>query len=232
MTIETLVACWGASGEWHSVNPPVTELEIKAAETKIGALLPPPLREVYRLFNGGTSFEMDFLSLEPTPLDDDDRGLTNANEKSIEWGWRLPQEIRLFASSGAGEDYGIWLSETSNPIFNHPIIEVGMLPEAEGCMGVVGTNLTSYLRGRAVYYFVDEERKALTGDGEKLKAIQTALATLEVPQSLRAKYHHEDPYENFVQLRKWADPNLPDPAGNSYSQLYTIADLKRLFGAT
>ena len=74
--------------------------------------------------------------------------------------------------------------------------------------------------------------QALTGDGEKLKAIQTALSTLEVPQSLRAKHHHKDPYENFAQLQKWADPNLPDPAGNSYNQQYTIGDLKKLFGAT
>ena len=74
--------------------------------------------------------------------------------------------------------------------------------------------------------------QALTGDGEKLKAIQTTLSTLEVPQSLRAKHHHEDPYENFAQLQKWADPNLPDPAGNSYNQQYTIGDLKKLFGAT
>ncbi len=74
--------------------------------------------------------------------------------------------------------------------------------------------------------------QALTGDGEQLKAIQTALSTLEVPQSLRAKHHHEDPYENFAQLQKWADPNLPDPADNSYNQQYTIGDLKKLFGAT
>ena len=72
----------------------------------------------------------------------------------------------------------------------------------------------------------------MTGDGEKLKAIQTALSMLEVPQSLRAKYHHKDPYENFAQLQKWADPNLLDPAGNSYNQQYTIGDLKKLFGAT
>ena len=44
--------------------------------------------------------------------------------------------------------------------------------------------------------------QTLTGDGEKLKAIQTALSTLEVPQSLRAKHHHEDPDENFAQLQK------------------------------
>ena len=41
-----------------------------------------------------------------------------------------------------------------------------------------------------------------------------------------------NPDENFALLRKWADPQLPDPYGNSYSQEYTIADLKRLFGAT
>ena len=38
----------------------------------------------------------------------------------------------------------------------------------------------------------------MTGDGEKLKAIQTALSTLEVPQYLRVKHHHEGLYENFA----------------------------------
>ena len=223
MTLQTLINAWNMSGQYQSINSPVTEAEIQAAEAKIGARLPQTLREVYRLFNGGTSFEMDFLSLEPAPLDDDDRGLTNANEQSIEWGWRLPQEIRLFAPSGCGEDYGIWLSETGNPIFNHPIIEVGEL-SGEGCMGVAGTNLISFLRGWSAFHLIAQEL-----DESKESAF---LDTLEVPQSLRAEHHHEDPDENFAQLRKWADPLLPDPAGSSYGQQYTIADLKKLFGAS
>ena len=236
MTIQTLIDCWVKSGQFHDVNPPATESEIQAAEEKIGTTLPQPLREVYPLFNGGSIWALVFLPLEPTPKD---YGLTRGNEQFIEYGWDIPKEIHLFALEGGSDFFGIWLPETGNPIYNHSIIEVGTIFE-EGCMGVVGTNLISFLRGWSAFQFVMEEDDELwkveLGEDKdapnRLKRIQTALDMLQVPQSLRAEHHHEDPDENFAQLRKWADPNLPDPAGNSYSQLYTITDLKRIFGET
>ena len=107
-------------------------------------------------------------------------------------------------------------------------------------MGIVGTNLISFLSGRSAFQLVMKEDRELwkveLGEDKdapnRLQRIQTALNTLEVPQSLRAEHHHEDPEENFAQLRKRADPQLPDPSGDSYTQRYTITDLKRLFGAT
>ncbi len=66
----------------------------------------------------------------------------------------------------------------------------------------------------------------------RLKRIQMALDTLQVPPSLRAEHHYEDSKGNFAQLRQWADPSLPDPYGDPYSQRYTISDLKRIFGET
>ena len=237
MTIQTLLDAWRSAGAYHDVQTPATEAEIQAAEAKIGATLPNLLREVYQLFNGGWAWELEFFTaLEPKPYF---YSLTDGNEKFIEYGWHIPKEIRLFAGMGGEETFGIWLPKTGNPIYNHPIIEVGELHD-EGCMGVVATNLLSFLRGWSAFQFVMEEDgelwKVELGEDKdapnRLKRIQTFLDTLEVPQSLRAAHHHEDPDENFAQLRKWADPNLPDPAGNSYSQLYTIGDLKRLFGAT
>ena len=124
----------------------------KQPEGKIGATLPQPLREVYLLFNGGWIWDLDFFLLEPTP--DEDLAVINANEKYIEWEWRIPQEIRLFAHMGGEEVFGIWLPETGNPIYNHPIIEVGELFE-EGCMGLTGTNLLSFLRGWSAYRTYD-----------------------------------------------------------------------------
>ena len=144
-----------------------------------------------------------FFSLEPPP---EHYALTNSNEKYIEYEWYIPQEIRLFADDGGEEVFGIWLPETGNPIYNHPIIVVGELPGDEGCMGVVGTNLISFLRGWSAFHLIAQEL-----DESKESAF---LDTLEVPQSLRAEHHHEDPDENFAQLRKWADPLLPDPAGS------------------
>ena len=238
MTIQTLLDAWKASGVYTSIEPPATEAEIQAAEEKIGATLPKPLREVYPLFNGGWAWELDFYPLAPTP--DEDLAVINANEKYIEWKWRIPQEIRLFADDHAEQAYGIWLPSCGNPIYNHPIIEVGKLPDEEGCMGVVGTNLISFLRGWSAFHLVLKESgelwKVELGEDKdapnRLKRIQTALDMRQVPPSLRTAHHDEDPDENFAQLRKWADPQLPDPYGDSYSQEYTITDLKRLFSVT
>ncbi len=236
MTIQTLFDAWQATEIDPSVNPPATESEIQAAEQKIGATLPQSLREVYQLFNGGWFWELDFLPLEPTPKS---YGLTRGNEQFIEYGWHIPKEIRLFAGMGGEENFGIWLAETGNPIYNHPIIEVGELHD-EGCMGIVGTNLISFLSGWSAFQLVMTEDSELwkveLGEDKdapnRLQRIQTALDMRKVPQSLRSEHHHEDPDENFAQLRKWADPLLPDPHGDSYNQRYTIADLKRLFGVT
>ena len=236
MTIQILFDAWKVSGAHHSMKPPATETDICAAEAKIGAQLPRPLREIYSLFNGRWAWELDFFPLTPPP---EHYALINSNEKYIEYEWHIPKEIRLFADMGGEEIFGIWLPATGNPIYNHPIIEVGFIT-GEGCMGWVGTNLLSFLRGWSAFQFVMEEDDELwkveLGEDKdapnRLKRIQTALNTLEVPQSLRAEHHHEGPDENFAQLRKWADPQLPDPYGDSYSQEYTITDLKRLFGET
>jgi hypothetical protein len=169
---------------------------------------------------------LDFYPLN-FPPENSSFALANANEKHNEYGWHIPKEIRLFAGDGGGGTFGIWLPETGNPIFSHPIVEVGELFE-EGCMGVAGTNLISFLHSWAAYHLGYDERNELAEDGEKLSRIQTALDTLEVPHSLRGNNFDDE----TAPFRKWADPQLPDPYGTSYSQQYTIGDLKKLFGET
>ena len=251
MTIQTLFDAWQATEIDPLVNPPATEAEIQAAEQKIGATLPPPLREVYPLFNGGWAWELDVFPLFPPP---EHYALTNSNELYIEYQWHIPQEIRLFAGDGGGGAFGIWLLACGNPIYNHPIIEVGELAGEEGCMGLAGTNLISFLRGWSAYHLMNKEINVLNAieAGEdpdasnRLKQIQTALSMLQVPQHLLREPFYEvyeerfgsDPMadwsvdHHFSQLRKWADPLLPDPYGTSYRQQCTIGNLKKLFGET
>ena len=223
MTIQMLFDAWQSSGAFASVEAPATEAEIQAAEEKIGATLPPPLREVYPLFNGGWALELDFFPLFPPP---EHYALTNSNELYIEYQWRIPKEIRLFASDGGSNVFGIWLPRCGNPIYNHPIIEVGGMPAEDSCMGVAGTNLITFLCRFSAYHLVYDERDALEEGGLKLSRIQKALDLLKVPQSLRGEHFDDE----IAPFRKWADPQLPDPYGDSYSQQYTIADLKQLFG--
>ena len=230
MTLQTLAESWKTSGAYSSVEDPATEADIKTAEATIGAQLPPSLREVYPLFGGGWMWDLDFYQLD---LNEHGFGLVNANEKYVESGWHIPKEIRLFAHMGGEEVFGIWLPETDNPIFNHPIIEVGEL-FGEGCMGIAGTNLLSFLRGWSAYQMMGQH--AILEEVDKSKESEF-LDKLQVPRWLRYEHFDQSQYEaahvwddpHFTQLRKWADPQLPDPSGSSYNQEYTIADLKRIF---
>ena len=236
MTIQMLIDAWKSAGVYYNVETSATEAEIQAAEATIGAQLPTSLREIYPLFNGGWIWDLQWFPLDASP--DEELAVTNANELYIGWEWRIPQEIRLFAHTGGEEVFGIWLPSCGNPIYNHPVIEVGELAGEEGCMGVAGTNLLSFLRGWSAFHLVLEESgelwKVELGEDKdapnRLKRIQTALDMRQVPPSLRAAHHDDDPGENFALLRKWADPQLPDPSGDSYTQRYTITDLKRIFG--
>ena len=216
MTIQTLFDAWKSAGAHHNVQAPATEAEIQAAETKIGVALPKLLREVYQLFNGGWMWDLPWLSLEPTSTY---YGVTDGNEKLIEYGWHIPQEIRVFGDNGGGNPFGIWLPACGNPIFDQPIIDVAD-PGEDGCMGVAGTNLLSFLRGWSAFRLMLKEL-------DKSKEI-TFLDTLEVPQPLREGEYLPD---DIAPFRKWADPQLPDPSGDAYSQQYTIGDLKRIFKA-
>ena len=255
MTIQTLINAWAMSGRYQSINPPVARAEIQAAEAKIGARLPQTLREVYQFSNGGWVWEVAFYRLRPLSNEDHDRptgrdqyALTNMNEIYIKNRWPIPEEIRLFGATD-NKLYGIWLSEINNPIFNHPIIEVGSPGRGgEDCMGVVGTNLISFLHSWSVYHLIYQEFLKLADQAylhleagrEELRRIQTAQDMLQAPQSLRLNHFDQSQYEqayegeevHLTELRRWADPKLPDPSGTYHSQRYTITDLKRIFGET
>lgn len=256
MTIQTLINAWARSGRYQSINPPVTKADIQAAEAKIGARLPQTLREVYQFSNGGWVWEVAFDRL--LPLSNEDHGsrptgraqhaLTNMHEWYIKDRWPIPQEVRVFGGADNGM-YGIWLPEINNPIFSHPIIEFRSLTGGgDDCIGVVGTNLTSFLHSWSVYHLIYQESLKLADQAylkleagkEELSHIQTAQDMLQVPQSLRLNHFDKSQYKqvyaeedvHLTELRRWADPKLPDPSGTAYSQRYTIADLKDLFGET
>lgn len=190
-----------------------------------------------------------FFQLHPNPTEL--LGLTNATQMYIEWHWYNPREVLLFAHEGGSDVFGIWMPKTNSKIFRQPIIEVGAIHE-EGCMGVVGTNLESFLLGTSAYSLIWSEIAAINAvdEGEdpnapkKLNQIQTALEMLQVPRHLRTPsclgvdpfyvvYDEQLADEHLAEIRKWADPLLPDSllaSYGSYKQEYTVTDLKKLFG--
>ena len=237
MTIKTIIDAWVASDPSYTWNPPATEAEIRAAEEKIGSVLPSSLRELYQFSNGDDIVDAVFL-FPLLPNNISSLGLSNSAVMFNEWGWHNPQEVLLFATNGFSEAYGIWLPETDSEVFKQPIIEVA--PTDEGCMGVVGTNLTSFLLGRSAYHLIfeidilDDNEEPCAAN--KLERLQTALDMIQVPQILRrVEWFGGDDLHHFVQIIKWADPLLPDSllsnlCSSSYTQKYTVTDLKTLFG--
>ena len=215
MTIQTLFDAWIASGVHASIEAPATEAEIQAAEATIGAQLPSSLREIYPLFNGGWAWELDFYPLN-IPPDNSLFALANSNEKYIEHGWNIPKEIRIFAGDGGGGGFGIWLLACGNPIYDHPVIEVGELAGEEGCMGLAGTNLLSFLRGWSAFHLVLEESgelwkvelgedkdapnrlKRIQRTGHATSAIESLefLGKLQVPRWLRYEHFDEIQYDD------------------------------------
>ncbi|MDE0184081.1 MAG: SMI1/KNR4 family protein [Candidatus Poribacteria bacterium] len=231
MTIKTIIDAWVASDPSYTWSPPATEAEIRAAEEQIGSPLPPPLRELYQFSNGGDIMDVVFL-FQLLPNNISSLGLSNSTAMFNELGWHNPQEILLFATNGLSEAYGIWLPETDSEVFKQPIIEVA--PTDEGCMAVVGTNLTSFLLGRTAYHLVFEidnfDGSKKPDASKKLKQLQIALDILQVPQTFRHVEFFDDSDHHFSQIIKWADPSLPNPCASSYIQEYTVTDLKKLFG--
>lgn len=103
---------------------PASEEEILYAQEKIGARLPSPLRDLYGFRNGGWTEDLRHFPLEPGPEGGLRAGLTNGTEVYIEMGYRIPEEMRLFASDSGGELYGIWAPVSASPCFDHPFVHV------------------------------------------------------------------------------------------------------------
>lgn len=225
---QTLFEAWKIAGFTNGIpGPPATEEELHTVEEAIGTPLPPSLRAVYQSFNGWNTGNLNFFSLISSPYDA--HGLIGTNERLLTLGWVIPGEIRLFAGDGCGDHFGIWLPACGNPTFDHPVIEVGGVGE---CLGIAGTNLLSFLLGWNSFYIASEEldaleerEKKLSEIQKKLNKLQPALSMLQVPQSLRGEHFDDD----MTPFKRWADPSLPDPAGDCYSQRYTVADLKQIF---
>lgn len=238
MSVQKILDAWIGSGAAHLPDGTAAEEAIESAERKIGGRLPEPLRELYGLVNGGWTMELSLLPLERDPPMED-WCLTRLTEQWIEDEYLMPREVRLFAGDGGEGQFGIWMEECANKRFDHPIIEVSLeLWGEDGCMGIVGTNLVSFLRGWCAYRIHLEDEAGQDGIERCLRALgvpeplwedefyDRTMHTLDLPEF----EEHEHIGHHFQQLRKWADPGLPDPYGEADTQRYSIADMRRILG--
>ena len=220
------------------MRPPATEEEICAAEAKIGQKLPSPLRELYAFGNGGWTTDLNYLPLERDPERLPWEGLTDGTEEQIALGYRITDEVRLFAGDGGGDLFGLWMPRTERAFFENPVIHLAHeLLDEDGCLGIVGTNLTSFLLRRSVS---DIEEVHDRGP-EQLKREEEARKILQVPWQLcpdgvleRYKEYRLDGtglwrYEFYSdEVRKWADPHLPSEFEGAYENRFSMADLRRI----
>lgn len=239
LTVPTILGAYLTAHSDHSLRPPATEVEILAAEERICARLPAPLRDLYAFSNGGSTYDMQFIPLEKDPEEGHYFGLTSGTEILIELGYRIPRELLLFASDIGGDYYGIWLPETKSPPFENPIIMLlHELINEEDCMGIVGTNLTSFLLTTCVYGL----EKIQDRSPEQLEREEDARKILKVPRYLwpdGTRERHRDCsikkrllylYDSYYdEVQEWADPHLPSECGDPFYVQFSTEELRRMF---
>lgn len=213
MELTSLINSWTLSQPLHTFYLPAAEAEVLAVEKEIGHKVPSSLRGLY-LFSNGLNLLGSNLNVYPLRKSESRwAGLSNLSTQLRDWKWSVPAEVLIFADNGAELYFGVWLPETQSETFRNPIIEVG---EGQGhCMSIVGTNLISFLVGWTAYYLL------------MYKAESAALDAIALPHSLRDRGLDD---ELFADLRRWADPGLPDPYPDPYRKGYTVEAFKKLFG--
>jgi hypothetical protein len=195
--------------------------------------LPGPLREFYRFSNGASllggdlqihtlqpetrkidkPFVNPFRPAEPPSTQYTTRALATETTFLREHDWPISAEVLVFGGDGSDSLFGIWLPKTAGSVFEHPIVEIGEIFDTPKNMAVVGTSLLRFLYSRTADYLLLH------------RADDGALDAIGVPKNLRS-----DPADPpLSRIRKWADPNLPDPEPDPYKRGFDAAELRRLF---
>jgi hypothetical protein len=210
--MDRIIRAWKTS-EGHTFNSPASQDALAALEQHLGLRLPPDLRRLYQFSDGADLLGGNFRYW---PLRGEDISVWESPDLMRAWHHVIPDEVLVFGDNGSESLFGVWLEPTGSNIFQSPIVEVGESHEA-GCMAVAGTSLVPFLRGWSAYYLLLEDEPSTA-----------ALDALGVPPELRfAAEDMED--EHFAELRRWADPNLPDPYVDPDTTRYDADALRHLF---
>lgn len=80
-----------------------------------------------------------------------------------------------------GDLYGIRIPETKRALFENPVVQLAHeIPGEDGCLGIVGTSLTSFLSRRCVFG-IEEVHDMIP---EQLKREEEARNALQEPRYL------------------------------------------------
>jgi hypothetical protein len=210
--MESIIRAWETS-EGNTFNPPADEEALTALEQQLHLRLPPDFRRLYQFSDGADLLGGNF---KYWPLRGKDFSLWESPDFLRACHHVIPDEVLVFADNGSESLFGVWLQPTGSRIFQSPMVEVGEIYEP-GCMAVAGTSLVPFLRGWTAYYLLSEDDPSTQ-----------SLDALGLPEELRfAAEDMKD--EHFAQLRRWADPELPDPYVDAYRSRFDMDALKSLF---
>lgn len=203
-----ILDAWAATEGMHQPNSAAASDSVTAAQHVIGRLLPQAFHELYLAHDGGRWLNGD-LSL--MPLDDgSELSVTRASATHRRWDWPVPDEVVVFGNDGCGDPFGLWLpSVEARPL----VVRIGAIFEP-GCMGIVGQDLSAFLRARTAYYLLPPDDTTTAG-----------LDALDVPKKLRTNDLDETA---FTQIVEWASPTVPSSLISPYEARLTAADLHRI----
>ncbi len=210
--MEEIISAWQAS-PGHAFNPAADEQALTALEQHLQLRLPPEFRRLYQFSDGAYLLEGN---LSYWPLRGKDFSLWESTRFLRECHHVIPEEVLVFGDNGSESLFGLWLQPTGSPVFQSPIVEIGEIHEP-GCMAIAGTSLIPFLRGWTAHYLLLQED--VSAD---------ALDMLGLQEELRFPAEELDD-EHFALLRRWADPDLPDPDVDPYESRFDADACRLLF---
>jgi hypothetical protein len=202
--LERVVAAWRLSAASDELAKPASEETIAEAERALGRPVPDGLKTLYRFSNGmgplgGNLTVVPLLDTERA--DGEEIGLVNLGDRLRSWDWPIPDEVLVFGGNGGDDQFGIWYPSGAPADGPTPVVMVGSIFEP-GCLALAGTDLPKFLLAWSGYYLA------------LLDAPTEALDALGLPDSLR----RIDADGSLAPYFRWADPALPDPEPDPYSQ--------------
>ena len=208
-----LVDCWLLSKRHHEWSPGASDEEISRAENLLKRRLPKVLRAVYEMSNGLglVGGNLNFVPLESS--DDSELTLVSNSSTLREWSVSVLEELLLFGDDGSDSEFGLWLPEGGASLDDCPVIELG----ESVAMAIAGSSLCCFLKGRTAYYLLWEKDAA------------RSLDALGLPAELRTDSPDDD---DFAKITQWADPSLPNPVPDPYTDCITADELRARFNGT
>ena len=212
--LEPVVEAWARSAEFHELGPPASADDFAELERLLGRKFPPAFRALYEM-GDGSSYLQGNLMLDRLRGGGRFMSVATHSDDMRQASASLPPEVVVFASDGSDMLFGLWLPKGRPPDAPAPVVELEI---AGGPIALVGTDLVRFLKARTAYYLII------------IEADPAALGAVGVPEKLRVSAYDADD-DVFYALRKWADPDLPNPRASAYDAPTDVAEVRRRYGA-